>query len=467
VSHLPDGWLATEIGEIAVIETGNTPSKADPRFFGGPYPFFKPGDLDGGGLLEKAKDTLSAAGFEVVRKLPKGSVLVTCIGNLGKSGVAAVASASNQQINAILPTGAADSWFIYYWSRTIRAWLEENSSATTVSIINKGRFSRAPINLPPFAEQRRIVAKLDALTARTASARAELDRVPALVARYKQALLAVAFRGELTAGWRAANSGSASSSGDLVGRPDVAGLPQGWVEAAVQELTGADGVVTDGDWVESKDQDPDGEVRLIQLADVGDGHFLNKSRRFMNRATADRLRCTYLIQGDLLIARMPDPLGRACIFPGVGQDAVTAVDVLVWRSDNKGADARWLMHAINSPNVRAQIESEAGGTTRQRIAGGRLKALRVPVPPLEEQRQIAAKLDDAFTEIDRLAAEAAAARRLLDRLDQAILAKAFRGELVPQDPADETASVLLDRLRAERGSATIGARRSRKLNVVA
>ncbi|MFM9597551.1 hypothetical protein ACKI1O_50540, partial [Streptomyces scabiei] len=88
-----------------------------------------------------------------------------------------------------------------------------------------------------------------------------------------------------------------------------------------QSLAGADGLVSDGDWIESKDQDPEGDVRLIQLMDIGDGEFLDKSKRYLNAEAAARLRCTFLEPGDVLIARMPDPLGRACVFPGVGQRA--------------------------------------------------------------------------------------------------------------------------------------------------
>jgi type I restriction enzyme S subunit len=208
-------------------------------------------------------------------------------------------------------------------------------------------------------------------------------------------------------------------------------LPQGWAEATVLELAGQNSVVTDGDWVESKDQDPMGSVRLIQLADIGDGFFVNKSQRFMNVESVERLNCTYLQNGDVLIARMPDPLGRACIFPDIGQHAVTAVDVFVWRPDRElaGADTRWLMHTINSPAVRAEILSEAGGTTRQRVAGGKLKQLRLPVPPIPEQRRIVAT-------VDGLTARTARARKELDRIPtliarykQRLLALAFSGEL--------------------------------------
>jgi type I restriction enzyme S subunit len=92
-------------------------------------------------------------------------------------------------------------------------------------------------------------------------------------------------------------------------------LPQGWKWEKIINLIGNDGLYADGDWIESKDQDINGEIRLIQLADIGDGVFLDKSDRYINKETAKRLRCTFLKKGDILVARMPDPLGRCCVFP--------------------------------------------------------------------------------------------------------------------------------------------------------
>ena len=88
-------------------------------------------------------------------------------------------------------------------------------------------------------------------------------------------------------------------------------LPSGWEWKTIPDLVSDDGVFIDGDWVESKDQDPNGDVRLIQLADVGDGVYRDKSNRFMTKAKAEELRCTFLKDGDVLIARMPDQIGRA------------------------------------------------------------------------------------------------------------------------------------------------------------
>jgi len=152
---------------------------------------------------------------------------------------------------------------------------------------------------------------------------------------------------------------------------------------------------TDGDWIESKDQDPEGKIRLIQLADIGDGEFVDKSSRFMNQETATALNCTYLKTGDILIARMPDPLGRACIFPLKGEKKfVTAVDVCIIRN-GENIDNKYLKYAINSPFIRHDISRQSTGTTRKRITRKKLGELLLPLPPLEEQTKIAAILDAA------------------------------------------------------------------------
>lgn len=156
-----------------------------------------------------------------------------------------------------------------------------------------------------------------------------------------------------------------------------------------------EGMFCDGDWIESKDQDPDGKVRLIQLADVGDGSFIDKSARFMNKETAERLKCTYLNKGDILIARMPDPIGRACLFPFNEEGKyVTAVDVAILRLTEE-VEKKYVMYGINSDLIRRQIKSQVTGTTRQRITRKKIGEIDLPLPPLDQQKKIAAILDAA------------------------------------------------------------------------
>jgi hypothetical protein len=99
-----------------------------------------------------------------------------------------------------------------------------------------------------------------------------------------------------------------SGEQDVVLTFDPGNLPQDWQPATIDSLMGKAGVFVDGDWVESKDQDPDGDVRLIQLADIGDGEYRDRSNRFLTTDKARKLSCTLLEPGDLLIARMPEAM---------------------------------------------------------------------------------------------------------------------------------------------------------------
>ena len=168
-------------------------------------------------------------------------------------------------------------------------------------------------------------------------------------------------------------------------------LPKGWVNAPLKSLLPHDGIFSDGDWIESKDQDPNGSIRLLQLADIGDGYFVDKSSRFVNEEKFTALNCTELKTGDVLIARMPDPLGRTCLLPEMPQPCITVVDVAVFRTGKEGASNKWLMNAINSPQLRAYMETNSSGTTRKRIARGKLTDMELHVPPINEQKRILCK----------------------------------------------------------------------------
>jgi type I restriction enzyme S subunit len=176
------------------------------------------------------------------------------------------------------------------------------------------------------------------------------------------------------------------------------------------DAIGNNGMIVDGDWIESKDQDLNGNVRLIQLADIGDGVFLDKSRKFVTSNTVKRLRCTLLQKGDVLIARMPDPLGRACFFPGIGQSAITAVDICIIRTNENDIYPDWLVFYLNSQLVRLQIQNQAQGATRARVPTSKLKELCIHVPSIDDQRRIAARLKAQLAEVEK--ARKAAERQL-------------------------------------------------------
>jgi len=207
-------------------------------------------------------------------------------------------------------------------------------------------------------------------------------------------------------------------------------LPEGWALSTLAQSIAVDGIISDGDWVESKDQDPNGLVRLIQLADIGDGDFKNKSERFMTPESASFLNCTFLKPGDVLVARMPDPLGRACIFPEVGQKAVTVVDVCLIRPGEKAAISNKLLtYWINSPEIRSLIAENASGTTRKRITRKKLEQFEFPLPPLAEQKVIVDKLDTLLAQVETSKARLGRIPHILKNFRQSVLAAAVSGKL--------------------------------------
>ncbi|MBC8394338.1 MAG: restriction endonuclease subunit S [Deltaproteobacteria bacterium] len=230
-------------------------------------------------------------------------------------------------------------------------------------------------------------------------------------------------------------------------------LPDGWASAKIKDLIGSKGLLCDGDWIESKDQDPHGDVRLIQLADIGIGIYKNKSNRFLTKDTALRLNCTFLKNEDILVARLPDPLGRACIFPGDAKESVTAVDVCIIRPMNGAADSRWFKNIFNTPEISLTIGVQATGTTRKRIARKKLEQLQIPVPPLQEQNRIVSKLDSLLASVDSCKARLDKVPEILKRFRQSVLADATSGNLTEdwrkENPNLEHAERLLEKIEVD------------------
>ena len=206
-------------------------------------------------------------------------------------------------------------------------------------------------------------------------------------------------------------------------------IPESWETTIIPEMISKDGVFSDGDWIESKDQNPNGNVRLIQLADIGNGKYLDKSSRFLTLEKAKELNCTFIQKGDVLVARLAEPLGRACIFPGDSKISVTAVDVCIIRFGENRINHEWLISVLNSPKIRKTVENLSSGTTRKRISRRNLATIQIPLPPLNEQKRIVAKIEALQTKSTAVKEELEAIKPLLDQFRQSVLASAFRGNL--------------------------------------
>ena len=156
--------------------------------------------------------------------------------------------------------------------------------------------------------------------------------------------------------------------------------------------------IMDGDWIESKDQSPRG-IRLIQTGNVGVGEYIEKpeSAKYISEETFERLHCTEIYSGDILVSRLPSPAGRACIVPNTNERMITAVDCTIIRCDETRCISEYLTQFLNSPSYFKTVESFLAGGTRQRISRKNLESILVPMVEMEEQKQIA----DILTQFDK------------------------------------------------------------------
>lgn len=209
---IPSNWVWTRLGEVNEIITGNTPSKNENTFWENKDIFFvKPDDLSQGRHLSFSKECIDKRAVNKVRMLPKNTTLICCIGSIGKVAYSEVESCSNQQINSLVAEeNCVYPLYNYYLVNSIffQSQMLENSSATTISILNKSSTEKLLFPLPPLNEQKRIVEKLDFLFEKTKRAKEIIEEIKIDIENRKISILDRAFKGTLTSKWRNENKTS-------------------------------------------------------------------------------------------------------------------------------------------------------------------------------------------------------------------------------------------------------------------
>lgn len=200
LKELPNGWTYVKVSSLGDIETGTTPSKAKPEYFGNKYPFYKPTELDAGFNVREAKEYLSESGIKQARFLPINSILVTSIGaTIGKTGIIRVAGASNQQINAIVPHEIFNPNFLYFQavSQFFQEQILSNAVATTLPILNKSKFEKLVFAICSLEEQNTLVDEIERNFSNCDNMEETLIQNIQVSNSLRQSLLQKAFEGKL------------------------------------------------------------------------------------------------------------------------------------------------------------------------------------------------------------------------------------------------------------------------------
>lgn len=343
-----------------------------------------------------------------------------------------------------------------------------------------------PLLLPPLNEQRRIVAKIEALMARSRRAKEALDAIPPLLERFRQSVLAAAFRGDLTADWRAKNP-DVEPADQLLARIETPPRPPRYKSRSVAVIPG-DSALSLGNprtepprhwkWVPLVDvarlesgHTPSrrraewwgGDVPWVGLHDAGrhHGRVITQTRETTNEAGLANSAARLLPAGTVCLSRT-GTIGYATV---MGREMATSQDFANWVC-TEAVEPHWLK-LLFVHETRALHGFSAQTTNIATIYYPELISFHVCLPPIEEQREIVRRVESRIARATALGESVSLATGVLPELGRSVLAKAFRGELVPQDPNDEPASVLLERIKAEResngaGTKTRAKRRGRR-----
>jgi len=446
MSDLPNGWAKTCINDIAEVNPGRLSDiAADAQISFVPMPAVS--DIDG----EIVSPTIRPYG-EVSKgytQFRNGDVIFAKITPCMENGKIAVARAleggvacGSTEFHIVRSLGDISPDFLWRYLRQ-KSFRNDAEASMTGAVGQR----RVPANflkehslaLPPLPEQRRIVTKIDTFIGKSRRAHYHLDHIPSLVEKYKQAILAAAFRGDLTREWRE-GQGLPEPRSVLLG--DVAeGFNYGSAAKSAKE----------------------GRVPVLRMGNIQGGKLDWTNLVFTDDAA--EITKYGLKEGDVLFNRTNSPalVGKTALFSGA-REAVYAGYLIKVRCKSELLPA-FLTYCLNAPNGRAYSwEVKSDGVSQSNINAKKLAAFRFDLPTTEEQAEIVRRIEAALSWINRITVNATSARKLIDHLDQSLLAKAFKGELVPQDPTDEPASVLLDRISAERAAAPKAKRGRRKVD---
>lgn len=473
--QLLKGWKKYRVSDIGISMTGNTPSTKKEENYGKHLPFIKPPELSNS-RISTSETYLSTEGAKVARILPENSILISCIGNLGKVGINIKPVAFNQQINAIIPNKIVNPLFLFYQAQSIffKNQLEEKSSATTISIVNKTSFESIYVYIPPLDTQQAIVNKIESLFDEIDEGIGRLKTAAQQIQQYRQSLLKNAFNGELTKEWRSKHADALPSENELLAqiqttreqhhaqqladwqtavsqweqngkegkkpsKPstlkklesieklneiELTELPDGWFWERL-------GLMTLGvEYGTSAKSQPEGKVPVLRMGNMQNGKIDWTDLVYSDND--EEIKQYLLKKGDVLFNRTnsPELVGKTSIIE-TDEKAIFAGYLIRINHLKEITDGRYLTYFLNSMIAKKYGNFvKTDGVNQSNINGQKLINYPFVFCSLKEQKEVADILEQKLTACDQLAAELAKQLKQAELLKQAVLKAAFQGELI-------------------------------------
>ena len=493
---IPESWEWLKIGDVAAIVGGGTPKTSDPtNFQNGSIPWITPADLSGykDKFIAWGARNITRRGLErsSARLLPAGSVLFSSRAPIGYVAIASQPVSTNQGFKSFILPREIDSSYVYYYLLGSREMIQELGGGTTFKEISGAVAATIPFALAPLPEQRRIVAEIEKQCTRLDAAETALKRVEANLKRYRASVLKAACEGKLVpteAELAEAEGRDYEHAEQLLERvlaerrawwesqekrrgkykepatPDISDLPklpEGWVWATLSSVS----EVRLGRQRSPKRATGPNMRPYLRAANVTwDGLNLSDVKEMdFNPSEFETYR---LMPGDIVLneaSGSPDEVGKPAIWNNQINGCCFQNTLIRVRAFPRIVP--FLFYHLMADARSGNLGRAARGVGIHHLGAERTASWIIALPPLEEQQRIVAEIEKKLSVIQHTESTVAANLRRIEQLRQSILKRAFCGRLVPQDTDDEPASVLLERIRAEREAAKAAApkrKRSRR-----
>ena len=374
-----DDWEQRKLGEIAT-ETygGGTPKTSNEEFWKGDIPWIQSSDLIDECLFDvRPRKCISqeAVSKSATKLVPQNSIAIVTRVGVGKLAFMPFSYATSQDFLSISELKTAPEFTVYALYRMMQL-VSNEVQGTSIKGITKDELLAKKIIFPSCNEQKKIGAYLHNLDHLITLHQRKCEETKSL----KKYMLQKMF----------------PENGNCVPKIRFSGFADDWEQRKLGSLCD---VFTDGDWIEAKDQSDSG-IRLVQTGNVGTTEYLDKknNKKWISEETFERLHCEEIYEGDILISRLPEPAGRACIMPDLGVRMITAVDCTIVRT-SKGYDSKYLVQYLSTPMYFKVVNSFLGGGTRQRISRGNLSGIDIPIPSTIDEQ---GKIGELFANFDHL-----------------------------------------------------------------
>lgn len=447
---LPKGWKNCLVGDLFSFKGGGTPSKSNANYWNGAIPWASIKDISRVDILRSTIDSISEEG------LANSSSNLASIGDLimgirmtvGKVVITEIETAINQDLKII--KGNLPNKFSFYWFSHLRQEIEKLSSGTTVKGITLEKLKSLPFPVPPLPEQQRIVAKLDAVFGLLDRVREKLDRLPELLKNFRQQVLTQAVTGELTREWREGKDlgeweenlkaflkeretdflNSLKNKPSKIRKPEYLNYPltdlkraaiQGWLKGPIGLI--CDSIVPGRD----KPKSFTGEIPWVTMPLLKNEIIdKNDAELFLTEEEIHEAKAKVIPEGSVVMSIV----GRFGIASILDCDAVINQQLHAFLPSPIMSSKFLLYQILTSERYLNDVSTS---TTVAYINKTNANSLPVNIPPIEEQEEIVKRVDVLFGFADKIESQYQSLKAKIDQMPQAVLAKAFRGELVGQE----------------------------------